>query len=81
MTRIEIIANLPEVRKVSEWNGRHYINLANTSPSAKGDSRKIWIKGNVITLEPYKGYMSEGAIASLAAIEAKATELGMKIVA
>lgn len=80
MHMIEVIAALPEVASINEWNGRFYVNLANTSRSAKGDSRKIWIKGDTLTLESYKGYMSDGAIASLSALEDKAAEIGMKIV-
>jgi len=80
MTKLETIATLEAVASISVWNDRTYINLANTSRSARGDSRKIWIKGDVLTLESYKGYMSDGAIASLGALEDAAAELGMNIV-
>ena len=80
MTKIETLAALPAVASISAWKDRFYINLANTSRAAKGDSRKIWIKGDVLTCEPYKGYMSDGAIASLAALDAAARELGMTVV-
>ena len=76
---IETIKALSAVASVSAWNDRFYINLANTSKSSKGDSRKIWVKGDVLTLESYKGYMSDGAIASLDELEKTCVELGMTI--
>lgn len=80
MTKIETIAKLDAVARVSDFLGRHYITLSNTSRAHKGDSRKVWVKGDVLTAEPYKGYMSDGAIASLEALCAAATDLGMTVV-
>lgn len=80
MTKIETLANLDAVVKIAAWNDRHYITLANTSRSARGDSRKIWIKGNTLTADDYKGYMSDGAIASLDAVCTAAEALGMTVV-
>lgn len=77
---IEQIKSLDAVTSVNAWNDRFYINLANTSKSSKGDSRKIWIKGDTLTLESYKGYMSEGAIESLGNLEKFCEEIGIKIV-
>lgn len=81
MTNLEAIVALPEVATVREWNGRHYINFANLSRTANGDRNlKVWIKGDTITREPYKGYLSDAAGAGLVAIEALATERGLTFV-
>ena len=81
MTNIETIAALPEVATVSAWKDRHYVNLAHTSRNHNGDrNTKIWIKGNVMTVEIGKGYRSDGAIADLRALDVAVRELGMKVV-
>ncbi len=77
----KIIASLPEVAKASAWNDRVYIRLANLSKNSNGDRNlKIWIKGDTVTMEPYKGYLSDGASAGVAAIEAAAEKNNMKFV-
>jgi len=82
MTKIETLAKLDVVASISApygRDGRRYINLANTNRGAKGDSRKIYAIGDTIVCEPYKGYMSDGAIASLNALEDAAVALGMTV--
>lgn len=61
-TILDIVKALPAVR-VSDWNGRQYVNLP---ASSNGDrSTKIWIKGNVLTIEQGKGYTSDAFSAAL----------------
>lgn len=72
----QIIAKLPEVETVKAWNDRHYINLTAARGSrANADLRtKLWIKGDVLTIEQGKGYHSDAYIAAkgalIAAVEA-----------
>jgi hypothetical protein len=74
-TLIETLAELPEVEKVSAWNDRHYVNLAAARGSrANADLRtRIWLKGDVLTIEAGKGYHSDAfAAAKQAVIDAAA---------
>lgn len=81
MTNLETIAANAAVASLSVWKDRHYINFANKSASSNGDRNlKVWIKGDVITMEPYKGYLSDDCKADLYTIEALADELGMTFV-
>lgn len=81
MTNLKKIADLPEVAKLAEWNGRYYVHLTNLSRNSNGDRNlKIWVKDDAITMEPYKGYLSDGAIAGITAIENLAAELGMTFI-
>jgi hypothetical protein len=82
MTNFETLANLSAVTSISApfgRDGRRYVNLANANRAYKGDSRKIYILDNTIVCESYKGFMSDGAIASLDALEAAAIALGMAV--
>uniref|UniRef100_UPI0030D9DC74 hypothetical protein n=1 Tax=Pseudomonas lurida TaxID=244566 RepID=UPI0030D9DC74 len=56
MTNIEQIAKLEAVARISApWGsvGRCYITLANTSKSARGDSRKVYVTETKLVAEPY----------------------------
>ena len=70
------VAKLAEVAKVSEWNGRYYVNLeAARGSRANADLKsKLWIKGDMLTIETAKGYHSDAYIAAkdavIAAVEA-----------
>jgi hypothetical protein len=82
MTNVETLTKLAAVSSISApfgRDGRRYVNLANTNHSYKGDSRKIYILGDTVVCESYKGYMSDGAIASLDSLEAAALALGMTV--
>jgi hypothetical protein len=58
-TALEIISALPMVAKVSAWNDRVYVNLLGFDSAAHGDrTRKIWIKGDMLTIERGKGNCS-----------------------
>jgi hypothetical protein len=75
------IAKLAEVAKVSEWNGRYYINLeAARGSRANADLKsKLWIKGDVLTIETAKGYHSDAYIAAKHAIIAIVESAGGSI--
>ena len=80
MDAIKTLEALDAVASISKPYGtRRYISMANTSRAARGDARKVYVDGNTIVAEPYRGYMSDGAIASLDAIEAAAIALGMTV--
>lgn len=65
MTIIDTITNLEVVENCKAWNDRHYINLmAARGSRANADLRtKLWIKGNVLTIETGKGYHSDAYLA------------------
>jgi len=59
MTATQLISKLPMVSKVSAWNDRTYINLVGYDTGSHGDrTRKIWIKGDTLTIERGKGICS-----------------------
>jgi hypothetical protein len=59
MTLIQVISKLSMVSKVSAWNDRTYINLVGYDAGSHGDrTRKIWIKGDILTIERGKGVCS-----------------------
>ncbi len=64
---LDIAKNCSSVTKIAAWNDRFYVTL----PSRlKGDlSTKIWIKGNVLTVQGGKGYRSDEFNAALTALE------------
>ncbi len=66
MTSILDIAKTVTGARISGWNDRHYVNLP-ASGGYNGDrSTKVWIKGNVLTVEQGKGYHSDEFSATLA---------------
>jgi hypothetical protein len=68
MTVISQIQALPMVSKISPWNDRVYVNLVGFDSRNHGDrTRKIWIKGNIITIERGKGCCGGEFSASFAA--------------
>lgn len=80
MTKTTEIAKLPCVAKVAAWNDRYYVTLANVSRSAKGDNAtKIWLKGDVLTIEAGKGYNSDAWIADKYALVDAAKALGVTV--
>jgi hypothetical protein len=63
---IKTISALTEVSKVAEWNGRYYVNFVGADRGCAGDRNlKIWIKDDVLTIEPMKGSLSTGALRGL----------------
>lgn len=61
MAIIDTIKSLPIVERTSEWKDRHYVTMTAARGSrANADLRtKIWIKGDVLTIESAKGYHSD----------------------
>ncbi|MGK2287231.1 hypothetical protein [Pedomonas sp. V897] len=58
---LEIVMNCPAVSGVNAWKDRHYVNLVGFDRSCAGDRNlKIWVKGNVLTIEGSKGCCSSG---------------------
>lgn len=78
MTIIETIKQLPEVEQISEWRDRHYVNLAAARGSrANADLRtKIWLKGDMLTIERGKGYYSDAFLAAERALTAAVAAAG-----
>lgn len=79
MTQItETIKQMPEVERISEWNGRLYITLAAARGSKfNADLRsKIWIKGDALTIERGKGYHSDAYTAAKEAVIATVAAAG-----
>lgn len=59
MTIAAQIQALPNVRKLAPFGDRLYVNLDGMDFGSTGDrTRKIWIKGNVVTIERGKGCVS-----------------------
>lgn len=60
MTIIDTIKSFPAVERIAPWKDRTYITLAAVRGSrANADLRtKIWLKGDVLTIERGKGYHS-----------------------
>lgn len=60
MTILDTIKPLPAIERINAWNDRTYITLAAVRGSrANADLRtKIWLKGDVLTIERAKGYYS-----------------------
>ena len=82
MTQNETLAALPAVASISAPFGRDarlYVNLSNTNRAYKGDARKIYIIGNSLICDSYKGCMSPAAIESLYQLKEAATALGMQV--
>lgn len=75
---VEAAKSVQGVEKVSEWKDRHYVNLAASYGSrANGDLRtKLWIKGDVLTIEIGKGYTSDEFRAQMHALEAAVAQAG-----
>lgn len=75
---ITSLTEMPEVERISPWNDRHYVNLAAARGSrANADLRtKMWIKGNVLTIEAGKGYHSDAYISAKAAVIAAVEAAG-----
>lgn len=72
MTKLlQIVEQSAAVAKVAAWNDRHYVNLEGANTRANGDrSSKIWIKGDVLTIEGGKGNHSPTFLASLETLKA-----------
>lgn len=65
MAIIDTIKALPAVERIAPWKDRVYVTLAAARGSrARADVQtKIWIKGDVLTIEASKGYHSDAYIA------------------
>lgn len=65
-TILDTIKALDVVASTNEFHGRVYINLAAARGSrANADLRtKLWVKGDVLTIEGGKGYHSDAYIAA-----------------
>lgn len=57
-TILDIIKTVPGAR-VSAWKDRHYVNLPINSGFNGDRSAKVWVRGNVLTVEQGKGYVSD----------------------
>lgn len=68
MAIIDTIKTLAGVERVSEWRDRTYITLT-INPKFNADRlSKLWLKGNVLTVETGKGYHSDAYIAAKHAV-------------
>jgi hypothetical protein len=65
MDIIDSIKTLPIIERTSEWKDRHYVTMtaARGSRSNADLKAKLWIKGDVLTIESAKGYHSDQFIA------------------
>lgn len=60
MNKLVEIATKIDGAKVSEWRDRYYVNLP-ANKAYRGDrTTKVWIKGDVMTVEAGRGCRSDG---------------------
>lgn len=80
-TILSTISALPAVERVAEWKDRHYITLAAAKFSrANADLRtKIWLRGDVLTVETGKGYHSDAFSAAKDALLTAARDAGATV--
>lgn len=81
MAILDTIKSLPAVESVKAWNDRHYISFFATKGSrANADLRtKIWVKGDLLTIESGKGYHSDAWIAAKYALVEAVEAAGGKV--
>ncbi|OUJ16469.1 hypothetical protein [Acetobacter sp. DsW_063] len=63
---LEIAKNSDHVSRVSPWKDRVYLSLEGFDASVRGDRNlKVWIKGDILTVECANGSPTSGILASL----------------
>ncbi len=76
-TTLKIAEDSQAVAKVAQWQDRHYVNLVGYNSRAAGDrTTKIWIKGDVLTIEDGKGSNSPTFLADLETLKAELVAAG-----
>jgi hypothetical protein len=75
---IDVIRAHEAVERVSPWRDRVYVTLRASRGSRYGadGSTKLWLRGDVLTIETGKGYHSDAFVAAKHAVMAAVVAAG-----